>query len=566
MKKLLQFISMFSLLFSATGTLFAQPPVNDDCSKAIEVFLPDTVDFTTIDATWAGPFHLAAPCPSSESDSIFSDIWYVHTATITGSLKWTLCGMADFDSRIAVYKGNATCPLTDEDLLACNEDGPGACTNSESELNFPVTAGETYLLRLGGFGAISPGAQGSGSFILSQLPEGPPNDFCENAATVTVGSGQVFTTIAALTDGPGHPNDPTCFGFGDIFVNNDIWYEYTADFTGSLEWSTCDAGQINFDSRLAVYGPNASCPVAVEDLLACNDDGSGCPDFHSKVIFDVEAGSTYLLRLGSFGGDQGQGTFDLNEIIPPEPPANDFCINADTSWILTSDEADNFDVVFEGTTANGSFDPDAFFNANTRCFNNATSGEFSEVWYEFNSLGNTEIQVRLNAVDPTTEFSFDLFQDCGVPIDTNVIIGPCIATTTDMPSVAGILTGFPAEPTRYIARITTRLTSQLPGDFFFQLVGVIVTDAKEVAFPGTIGLHPNPVNDYLNLNLNMREPAQTSIEIMNTLGQVVYSEGQTNLQSGANRFEFDVSGFANGLYFLVVRAGDGRKSLRFVKD
>ena len=44
--------------------------------------------------------------------------------------------------------------------------------------------GENYLLRLGGYGMVSPGEEGSGTFTISQFSNGIVNDNCANATEV----------------------------------------------------------------------------------------------------------------------------------------------------------------------------------------------------------------------------------------------------------------------------------------------------------------------------------------------------------------------------------------------
>ena len=95
----------------------------------------------------------------------------------------------------------------------------------------------------------------------------------------------------------------------------------------TLRWSTCDLA--NFDTRLAVYKAGSDCPLSESDLLICNDDGAGCPDFTSSLVFDVEMDQTYLLRLGGFNGNaEGSGYFDLERVLRPEAPTNNFCEDA----------------------------------------------------------------------------------------------------------------------------------------------------------------------------------------------------------------------------------------------
>ena len=103
--------SFLLLIFRpALPAMLLAQPANDSCSNAEVVVMDVQVFFSTLGATTDGPFHPNSPCPTSASDSIFSDIWFVHTATITGELRWSLCGMADFDSRIAVYNPGSACP------------------------------------------------------------------------------------------------------------------------------------------------------------------------------------------------------------------------------------------------------------------------------------------------------------------------------------------------------------------------------------------------------------------------------------------------------------------------
>ena len=369
---------------------FGQAPANDDCANAIAVGVDTLVTFNTTEATTSGPAH-ADDCTSSGTtpDSTYKDIWYTFTATFDGLARWDLCGgTTGFDTKIFVYGPGTTCPPTDDDIVACNEDGGGSC-DVVSQVDFEVTNGETYLLRLGGFGDGGPGESGPGDFTITEFIPSVPNDFCASAIQIGLVTGYMIDTNDATQDGPDHPDNP-CFQFGDLGMGRDIWFTYTADFTGSVQWSTCDL--INFDSRLAVYGPNATCPVTDEDLYACNDDGAGCTGFTSLLIFDVEEGNTYTLRLGGYNNAGGIGTFDLVEIIPPDPPANDLCDTPDESpFVIDRQSADDLDILFEGSTLNGGFDPETFeFPV---CLSNQSGGEFSDVWYTFNSRSNTELEI-----------------------------------------------------------------------------------------------------------------------------------------------------------------------------
>ncbi len=562
------YLLFFWLLLAATR-LTAQVPANDNCDQAAEVLLGETVSFQTTEATTDGPLHLDSPCPSSTNDTLFRDIWYRFTAPESGLVDWSLCGTADFDTKIAVYNAGATCPLNDDDLLTCNDDF-GTCIGNTSRIIFPAEAGQTYLLRLGGWGETAPGEAGTGTFTLTPFTSSLPNDFCDLAIDISLVEDYAFTNVDATTDGPQQPNNSACFGFGDPNVQADIWYRFTAPLTGTVEWSTCD--QINFDSRLAVYGPGATCTPSADQLYACNDDGSGCSFYTSRVLFDVVEGETYLLRLGGWNGDQGTGVFDLVEVVPPAPPANDGCTLPDSAWIVTAEQADDFDNPIVGTTVNATFDQNDFIFPNAQCFGtNTAGGEFADVWYWFNTYGNESLEFRfLKGNDqPAASFYLDMFDACQQPVDTNVIFGSCLFMNDASPSEVTTVSGLPDVPTIYLLRVTTRLTTQLPGDFFFFIVGSITEPpvSTRQTFPGRTFLHPNPTSQSLWVDLQLDAAADARLDILNTLGQPVHTQDLGKLPGGPHRFQLDLADLPDGLYYLSlsVYGHPARQSHRFVK-
>lgn len=555
----------FLLIFACA--LAAQAPPNDNCTDAIDVSSGQTVSFNTIEATTDGPLHLNSPCPSATNDTLWNDVWYRYTADFTGLLDWSLCGTASYDTKIAVYKGGAICPLQDSDLLTCNDDF-GTCTGSTSRVIFNVAQGESYLLRLGGWGDTAPGASGDGTFTLEEFIPSVPNDLCDNATAVNLGANQPTDNTGAITDGPLQPGNSACFGFNDPNVQADIWYSFTSPITGTVEWSTCD--QVFFDSRLAVYGPNATCTPAATDLLACNDDGSGCSNYTSRVVFDVEEGATYLLRLGGYNAEQGNGTFSLLEIAPPVPPANDLCADADSAYIVTETQANDFDFPINGTNINGTFEADSFIYPNTQCFDfSTTSGEFSTVWYWINTLGNSHLEIRL-FIDPSTpgaSFYLDMFDACNMQVDTNLIMGSCLFVEPGNDFASTTVSGFPDEPTVYLLRVTTRVTSQLPGNFFFFVIGDITEPPVGVgeSFPGHFRLFPNPAGERLYMNLILDEAVDANFEIVNALGQKVQTGQRSRLAQGAHQLDFDVSNLGKGMYYFKMNSGQGAKAVKFLK-
>lgn len=317
----------------------AGAPPNDECRFGI-VATNGNTPFSTLGATDTVNGEEIPECFQSAYSDIYHDIYYQYTATCSGELKVNLCD-SDYDTKVAVYDG-CICPAPSPPL-GCNDDSPtGACA-PQSELAVPVSQGECYTIRVGGYsgqsgtgvmnlscgivvpmgtccnasgsclGTISEAACDDAGGIWHQgencstfvCPIAPPvNDLCDDCIPLTSGVIYESTTVGASG------SDVSC-GKNDT---KDVWHCWTANCTGRARISTCGS---SFDTTLAVYD---SCSG---DELACNDDGcTAAGQFtRSLVQVDVVAGTTYYIRVAG-----------RNEITGPykvlvEPCRNACCIN-----------------------------------------------------------------------------------------------------------------------------------------------------------------------------------------------------------------------------------------------
>ncbi len=555
--------TLYTLLIIGLSLHLHSQVANDMCADAIPIGEVQDLDFTTIGATTDGPLHIDSPCPSNtepEIDSIYNDVWYLYTPTFSGNALFSTCGTADFDTKIAAYVPGSACPPTDEDLLSCNEDGT-TCAESTSELIFEVTAGESYLLRLGGYGELPPGLEGQGTFSVGEFISTVANDFCNQAIEIDLVTNFGFDSFGAITDGPSHEDSQeACFGFNDLTIQADIWYSFTPDFTGSVLWSTC--GTVFFDTRLGVYGPDVACAdLTSDDLYGCNDDGPGCPDFSSSMFFEVEEGRTYLLRLGGFGGETGSGTFNLTREDAPDPPANDFCENAIPIDLLEPGST----LSVEGTTTAATFNPAEFIFP--PCLTNMNGGEFAEVWYSFNNNGNEELQLNFLGLTPNSSFFIDIWEDCTTPTDTLTFIDNCVLLDGELaPAITDTLGLFADTPTDYIMRVTTRLTDDIPGDFSFQLIGEGPSNVNDLdMLNGHVHLFPNPVTSVVNLNFPLNRSTHLMYTITDALGQTMMQENIGKI-AGNHSQQIDIDQLGSGLYFINISLNDQPLTLRFIKE
>lgn len=552
---MLRLLLLSTLLLGWATTAYAQP-ANDSCATAITIELDSVVMFSTIDATSNGPDHPDCFGPNA---TLPADIWFVYTPETDGALRWSNCFSADYDSRMAVYAVADPCMASDDNLVQCNDDGPD-CDNFASQLDFFGTGGQTYVFRLGGFNGDDGISTGQGTVTLTTINT-PLNDNCSNGTTVTLGVGQAFTTVNALTDGPDHPDNP-CFGFGSLTAGADVWYDFTPDFTGFVEWSTCSMA--TFDTRLAVYDPTAACPPINEDLYACNDDGPGCSEFSSNLIFGVVAGQTYKLRLGGYGGASGTGTFDLTMVTPPDPPVNDFCENAIPVSLVTRQQAEDFDTLTTGTTISATFESEGYLFP--PCLFNQNGGEFADVWYSFQTLGNTEIDIQILPVNESAQFFFlDIFSSCTERADTSLYSGTCTFTEEDNLTAETTLTGLPAgEDLTLYVRVSSRLTSDVPGEFAFQISADVVTDVEDPLLAGDLQFFPNPVTDRATVRFNLLQNSRLNATIVDMFGRRVQQLSLGQLSSGRQQIELNTQDLAPGVYSLQISDGERRHAMKFV--
>ena len=115
---------------------------------------------------------------------------------------------------------------------------------------------------------------------------------------------QPFTTIGSTPDGP-----------QGCLTSPNIWYCYTATCDGFATVSLCGS---SYDTKMAVY--DGVDPYTATEL-GCNDDFCG---LQSEIAFASVAGNTYLIEVGGYGSNTGDGIITI-ECVACDPPPNDNC-------------------------------------------------------------------------------------------------------------------------------------------------------------------------------------------------------------------------------------------------
>jgi len=300
----------------------------NNCADAAPVS-DGTHAFSTSGATTDGPSE--SLCSNAGDNHVRSDIWYLYTAPCNGTTTVGLCG-SNYDTKLAAYAGS-TCPTASGSAIACNDD---SCS-LQSQITFDTTAGQEYLIRVGGYN----GATGSGTMTITCNGSGGlcPND---DVGSAIVLGGLPFNHTGDTT-ACNNDYDEVCNFTGSTAA--DAIYAYTPASNEIIDVSLCSSG---YDTKVYIYesGITPGAPYA------CNDDGcpGGAPDLYRSLLDDVvlTAGTTYYIVVDGYGAEEGVYFIDITREVAGPP--NDDCADA-TPLVVGAQAFTN-----EGATTDGPTD------------------------------------------------------------------------------------------------------------------------------------------------------------------------------------------------------------------
>lgn len=101
-----------------------------------------------------------------------------------------------------------------------------------------------------------------------------------------------------------------------------------------------------------------------------------------------------------------------------------------------------------------------------------------------------------------------------------------------------------------------------------KMVNVCIDENRIIKFSGSNTevkqLTPNPAGEKATLVLTMGINAKAEINLYNSFGEKVEELVNTTLKSGDNKFEFDLSKFGSGVYFIEISAGPFKTSKKLI--
>lgn len=79
---------------------------------------------------------------------------------------------------------------------------------------------------------------------------------------------------------------------------------------------------------------------------------------------------------------------------------------------------------------------------------------------------------------------------------------------------------------------------------------------EQSVIDANVKVYPNPVSNIANVEIAMKENAETAVNVYNMLGQKVMQIGEKTLSSGTHNYQLDFANMQNGIYFIKVNVGD----------
>ena len=322
-------------------------PANDNFVDSINVGALPSTDFGT---------NVNGTEEASEPDlgNTGATVWWFATAPGDGTMTVSTAG-STFDTFLHIYTGNTLASLS---LVASNDDAPGG--GNQSEVSFPVTAGQRYEIRVGGFTNGGNPSEGSVNLTTSFEAEGPTDFFFSLANAGAFNTSNAEANVTSGTSGSIYfYYDPT--ELGDI--DTGAFFDIQTSTPGVIEFTTADAldfditaGGVPFDLRWGdAFGETgmltsdsidewgAFAVVSGQGMLTANtgptflDEGwdmSSGAFLFGRIDFNVVGaagtsvdilavpGATGIVHMGGTV-DAGIGSIRLN-VVDPLPPMTDF--------------------------------------------------------------------------------------------------------------------------------------------------------------------------------------------------------------------------------------------------
>lgn len=356
------FFLFFSFLNVANATerdsivakKFVTPPVNDECSGAINVPVNPTLEVvtsilgSTVDATISAGFS-TNPCVGVSSYQ--QDVWLSFTATAKRHIvSFSNISVSNKQIYYSIYSGSCS----NLEIMYC-----GQANNPEMSAFGNLIVGANYKIRV----VVQNNTPLTFDIALT-TPASVPNDECSAAIVVPVNP-TLEATNFITGDWQGASTSASPVGCFEDSNKDDMWYKFVA---------TSKQHIITFDLSQGIYFyidlfSGSTCAGSVH--MTCWSDSV-------YLLEDLTIGTTYRLKVtnGYFAGIT-PAIFNLSITTPPTI-ANDDCATLINIPVNPSVEGLLF---AEGTS----------FGANSSGLPDICYGDYNDVWFDFTAISVSQI-------------------------------------------------------------------------------------------------------------------------------------------------------------------------------
>ncbi|MDP1623140.1 MAG: T9SS type A sorting domain-containing protein [Bacteroidales bacterium] len=98
------------------------------------------------------------------------------------------------------------------------------------------------------------------------------------------------------------------------------------------------------------------------------------------------------------------------------------------------------------------------------------------------------------------------------------------------------------------------------GDFTIPVTnpGFQVGIDQKKADIASVNVYPNPVKDFVKVNVNLKQSANVNVEVSNLIGKQVMTINKGNMSAGSQTFSVNATQLSSGIYFITVNV-NGQK-------
>lgn len=498
------------------------PVANDECGGGVDLTPGSTCSGTTVDVTGASQSIPAATC-NDFTGTADDDVWFSFEATAT-SMRVSAEGSNGYDPVLELFEGDCNGLQS----IGCADLSLDAGTETLQVTE--LTVGSTYYARVYDWYVGLPTTT-EVSLCVVEVPEVATNDDCPGTLVIMGSTCEpTLGTVAGATE-----SIPAivCNDF-EGSADDDVWHSFVATSENVI---VAAQGGTDFDMVLELLSGPCGSPTS----LACSD---------TSVVNEVEqlnysgltVGATYYVRIYSY--DDAAVTDPTYQmcVVGVEAPANDLCANAIEIDVNEPMECPDASIIGSNAFAEVSTgDPDC----------DASADGYQDVWYSFNSLGNTTITFEL------TNFSME---DAGVEI-----LDGCAGTSIFCDFGANVVNGpvdFDVDAnTDYVIRVYSNNEFGAGGDFGLCLSAVLSTAVKEVRTQ-TWSVFPNPNNGRFQIS-NAGDAVNGTVELFDATGRLVVAERMVLPAGGVHTLD-QTGRLAPGTYSVRITNGDTRTEQRIM--